>query len=93
MRPGGGRPDRAGVRGGRHTGAVRRDVGYFIAAATRPFTATETARIHAVVLGAYRWQYIISGVQHPHFRKLLTSMTTADQMARITSALAPIMQG
>lgn len=69
------------------------DVGYFIAAATRPFTATETARIHAVVLGAYRWQYIISGVQHPHFRKLLTSMTTADQMARITSALAPIMQG
>ncbi|MCE7901939.1 MAG: hypothetical protein DYH20_04580 [Gammaproteobacteria bacterium PRO9] len=69
------------------------DVSYFIAAAIRPFTAAETARIHAVVLGAYRWQYIISGVQHPHFGRLLTSMTTAEQMARITSALAPIMQG
>mgnify|MGYP001104326592 CR=1 FL=1 len=69
------------------------DVGYFMAAAVRPFTAAETARIHAVVLGAYRWQYIISGVQHPHFGRLLTGMTTAEQMARITSALAPIMQG
>lgn len=69
------------------------DVGYFTAAAARSFTAAETSRIHAVVLGAYRWQYIISGVQHPHFGKLLTSMTTADQMARIKVALAPVMQG
>jgi len=69
------------------------DVGYFTGAVGRTFSATETSQIHATVLGAYRWQYIISGVQHPHFGKLLTSMTTADQMARIKIALAPIMNG
>jgi hypothetical protein len=45
------------------------------------------------VLRAYRWQYIISGVQHPHFGRLLTSMTTPEQMRQIQSALAPIMAG
>ena len=69
------------------------DSGYFIGAAARTFNAAETAEIHAQVLAAYRWQYIISGVQHPHFGKLLTSMTTAEQMARIRAALAPIMNG
>jgi hypothetical protein len=38
-----------------------------------------------------RWQYIKSGVQHLHFGRLLTSMTTPEQMARIQQALAPIM--
>jgi hypothetical protein len=69
------------------------DAGYFIAAAARTFSAAETAEIHAKVLTAYRWQYIVSGVQHPHFGKLLTSMTTPEQMARIHAALAPIMNG
>jgi hypothetical protein len=44
-----------------------------------------------VVLGAYRWQYIITGVRHPHFGKLLAGMTTPAQMQRIQSALAPIV--
>jgi len=43
------------------------------------------------VLSAYRWQYIISGVQHPHFGRLLTRMTTPAQMSRVQTALAPIM--
>jgi hypothetical protein len=64
---------------------------YFIGAAARTFTAGETAAIYATVLGAYRWQYIVSGVQHRHFGKVLTSMTTPEQMARIQAALAPIM--
>jgi hypothetical protein len=67
------------------------DADYFIGAAARAFTVAQVSQIRATVLGAYRWQYIISGVQHPHFGKLLTSMTTADQMARIRIALAPIM--
>jgi hypothetical protein len=69
------------------------DAGYFINAAERAFTAEQTAEIHTTVLGAYRWQYIVSGVQHPHFGKLLTSMTTPEQMARIQVALAPIVEG
>jgi hypothetical protein len=30
-------------------------------------------------------------VQHPHFGRLLTSMTTDAQMQRIQTALAPLM--
>ena len=44
-----------------------------------------------LVLRAYRWQYIVSGVQHPHFGRLLTELTTPAQMERIQQALAPIM--
>jgi hypothetical protein len=67
------------------------DADYFISNASRSFSVDETAQINACVLSAYRWQYIISGVRHPHFGRLLTQMTTPAQMARIQTALAPIM--
>lgn len=67
------------------------DAEYFIGSVSRRFSLDETVQIKAGVLSAYRWQYIISGVQHPHFGKLLTSMTTPAQMTRIQTALAPIM--
>jgi hypothetical protein len=67
------------------------DADYFIRNASRSFSVDETAQINACVLSAYRWQYIISGVQHPHFGQLLTRMTTPTQMSRIQTALAPIM--
>ena len=69
------------------------DAEYFIAIAGRRFTGEEEAGIRALLLRAYRWQYIVSGVQHPHFGRLLTSMTTQAQMGRIQSALAPILNG
>jgi hypothetical protein len=69
------------------------DVGYFCRCVERGFSAEELTRIDMSVLGAYRWQYIISGVRHPHFGRLLTSMTTSEQMLRITTSLAPIMAG
>ena len=68
------------------------DVEYFARIASREFSDTEIADLERTVLGAYRWQYIISGVRHPHFGKLLTSMTTPAQMQRIQTALAPIMK-
>jgi hypothetical protein len=43
------------------------------------------------VLGAHRWQYIVSGVEEPRFAKTLAGMITADQADRIGKALAPIM--
>jgi hypothetical protein len=67
------------------------DADYFFRNVSRSFNVEETARVKNSVLGAYRWQYIISGVQHPHFGRLLTSMTTPAQMSRIQTALAPIM--
>ncbi|WP_130906735.1 diiron oxygenase [Pseudomonas sp. Sample_16] len=67
------------------------DADYFIGNASRSFIVEQTAQIKACVLRAYRWQYIVSGVQHPHFARLLARMTTPTQMSRIQTALAPIM--
>jgi hypothetical protein len=67
------------------------DVEYFVRIASEAYGEPQIATLKAVVLGAYRWQYIISGVRQPHFAKLLTSFTTPAQMARIQNALAPIM--
>jgi hypothetical protein len=66
------------------------DAGYFVRIAGRAFAADEVAKIETGVLAAYRWQYILSGVQHVHFGRLLAGMTTPAQMARIQAALAPI---
>jgi len=67
------------------------DTGYFLAIAGRDFSEGQRNALQAVMLAAYRWQYIISGVQHVHFGRLLSSMTTPAQMERIQKALAPIM--
>ncbi len=69
------------------------DADYFIAICTRGFEAAVQESIRAGLLRAYRWQYIVSGVQHPHFARLLTGMTTEAQMSRIQAALAPVFQG
>jgi hypothetical protein len=67
------------------------DADYFLRNVSRSFSVEETAQVKTTMLSAYRWQYIVSGVQHPHFGRLLTSMTTPAQMSRIQTALAPIM--
>jgi hypothetical protein len=67
------------------------DATYFLRIAGRRFNDEEETGIRALLLRAYRWQYIVSGVQHPHFGRLLSSMTTDSQMHRIQTALAPIM--
>lgn len=68
------------------------DSRYFFAANPRTLTQAQRDRVAATVLKAYRWQYIVSGVQHPHFSALLTDMTTPAQMQRIATALTPILQ-
>jgi len=45
------------------------------------------------VLNAYRWQYILSGAQHPRFLKFLLGMITPEQAERVTRALAAIVGG
>jgi hypothetical protein len=66
------------------------DAEYFASACGRMVDAEETAEIGAAFLKAYRWQYIHSGAQHPHFGKVLTGMVTQDQMGRIGQALASL---
>jgi hypothetical protein len=63
------------------------DVDYFLQIASGGFTTDEIRRLRAGVLGAYRWQYIFSGAEHPHFRGLLGRLVTPEQGARIGRAL------
>jgi hypothetical protein len=67
------------------------DTQYFVEICGRPMTAAEVETVKATVLAAYRWQYIVSGVQIPRFGELLNGMITPAQGARIGAALAPIM--
>jgi hypothetical protein len=67
------------------------DADYFINTRDRAFTDQQQRSIRDKVLQAYRWQYIVSGIQHGRFLGVLTSMTTEDQTKRITMALAPLM--
>ena len=41
------------------------------------------------MLKAYRWQYIVTGVQEPRFAEVLKALVTPAQMQRILLALAP----
>ena len=89
------RADRPGRRGRRH----RTDAGQgrcrVLRAggelAGRDFDDAQVQAIHATMLEAYRWQYIVSGVQDPRFLEVLGSMINAEQGARINAALAPIV--
>ena len=66
------------------------DVGYFCHVAETRFTSAQVMELEAGVLRAYRWQYILSGAQHPRFLKLLMGMITPAQAERVTKALAPL---
>jgi hypothetical protein len=67
------------------------DTHYFLAVAGRAFDGVQVTRLQATVLKAYRWQYIVSGVQDPRFVGILREMITEAQMQRIGAALAPII--
>ena len=67
------------------------DTHYFLAVAGRIFDGDQVTRLQATVLKAYRWQYIVSGVQDPRFIGILREMITDAQMQRIGAALAPII--
>ena len=66
------------------------DAGYFIAIAGTAFSDAQKEQIHALMLKAYRWQYIVSGVMEPRFQKVLFALVDAQQGARIQAALAPL---
>ena len=70
---------------------AKADAAYFARTAARQFSDPEVEAIHRTMLAAYRWQYITSGVQDARFLGILMPMITADQGARISAALAPIV--
>jgi hypothetical protein len=67
------------------------DALYFVDVAGRTFDAQQVQAIQATTLAAYRWQYIVSGVQDARYLEVLGGMIDAGQGARINAALAPIV--
>ena len=69
------------------------DAAYFINTRfEREFRPVEIERLSAGLLGAYRWQFIGSGMREERFRRKLVTMVSPEQFERIQSALAPLME-
>ena len=71
---------------------ARADAGYFLARCGRIMTAEQSGKVRETFLAAYRYQYIVSGVQDKRFQQILGGMITPQQGERIGAALAPILQ-
>jgi len=69
------------------------DAVYFAGACGRILGRHEQSRVETAFLHAYRWQYILSGVQLPHFGAILSSMLDGPQYGRVAAALAPLYDG
>jgi len=67
------------------------DADYFFKVCRGPYSNEQAQRVREGVLYAYRWQYIISGVEEPRFQKILGGLISKEQFGRIGAALAPIM--
>jgi hypothetical protein len=70
---------------------ARADAEFFLATLRRSLTETESAAVHALLLKAYRWQYIVTGVREPRFGAVLKALVTPAQMQRIQTALTPFL--
>lgn len=68
------------------------DAAFFVQQLGRPLAADEDRLVSQVMLRAYRWQYIVSGVQDPRFTGVLRAMVSTAQLQRIEQALAPLLQ-
>lgn len=68
------------------------DAAYFLRVCGRTFDEAQVQQLRETMLRAYRWQYIVSGVESERFQKILGGMITEPQFKRIGAALAPIMQ-
>jgi hypothetical protein len=67
------------------------DSRYFAETCGRQLSPDQRNKLNTGVLRSYRWQYIVSGAQHPHFIKVLSSLITDAQTERIQSALTAII--
>ena len=66
------------------------DSRYFAKTSGAFLTPQEEDKLESGLLRAYRWQYILSGAEHPHFLKVLTSLITDAQTERIRYALSAL---
>lgn len=65
------------------------DAQYFLKAVNRPLAPVDAGRVQAAFVSAYRWQYVLAGVQHERFADLLAELASDEQGARIAAGLLP----
>ena len=70
---------------------AKADAEYFSETCGRYVPSYQGKALEAGILKAYRWQYIISGAQHPQFLKVLTGFITEAQGTRIQEALSTLL--
>ena len=68
------------------------DGDYFLVQAGRDLAPAQAEQVRDGILKAYRWTYIVSGVQDARFGEVITALTTPAQMERIGKALAPFVE-
>ncbi|MGD8341842.1 MAG: hypothetical protein PVH89_13755 [Gammaproteobacteria bacterium] len=66
------------------------DAEYFGMTCGRALSGEELEAVKAGVLKAYRYQYILSGAEHPQFLKVLVGLITEQQAERIQAAVASL---
>ena len=67
------------------------DADYFFQICDEQYNAEQREAVGNKLLDAYRWQYIISGVQEPRFQKVLGNMINQQQQTTIQQALSTLM--
>lgn len=67
------------------------DANYFCMIAGRAFDTDERDRVREGLLRAYRWQYILSGVQEPRFSGILGSLINEKQGECIRTAIGTLI--
>jgi len=67
------------------------DARYFVHVCGPELAPLHSDRVEQGLLKAYRWQYILSGVQNPRFTGVLQELVTPPQIERIQTALALIV--
>jgi hypothetical protein len=66
------------------------DCRYFIGNTDHSFDDDQIVHIQGLLLDAYRWQYIFSGIGHPRFQELFGRLTTEIQRERVIRAIEPL---
>lgn len=67
------------------------DAEYFLRHCAGAYDSVHAETVNRTVLKAYRWQYIVSGVQDARFGAILGGLVTPAQGERIGAALAPLL--
>jgi hypothetical protein len=67
------------------------DADYFVASLPRSVASSERDQIAKAFLDAYRFQYIVSGVQETRFVAVLSELVSASDLGRVQASLAPLL--